>query len=84
MDLYSRQRPGLGGAVQLWLLQHDADLPFAGADRDGPLQAQDLVRLLSHGDYDPGDLQAEEPWEGRLMTGAAWRFDAEPTRMWAG
>ncbi len=50
----------MGGAIQLWLLQLNADFAFAGPDCHGALQAPDLVCVLPNGNYDPGDMQTEK------------------------
>ena len=49
MDLHSRYRAGLDRTVQLRFLQHDAYITAAGTDRDGTVQAQNLVYILPNG-----------------------------------
>lgn len=56
MDLHSRYRAGLDCTVQLRFLQRDAYITASGTDRDGTVQAQNLVYILPHGNHDPGNL----------------------------
>ena len=52
------QRRGgtLGGSVRLRILQPDAHLQPDRLDRDGTVQAPQLVCVLPHGHHDPADL----------------------------
>ena len=59
LGIYGNIRTGMGGPVQFWLLQHHAHLVSSRPCDDGPVQAENLVRLLPHGHHDTGDLQAE-------------------------
>lgn len=45
--------------VCLWILQRHADLHDPWFFHYGFVQASKLVRILSHGDYDPADLQGK-------------------------
>ena len=49
---------GMGGPVQLRLLQHHAHLVPSGPSDDGSVQAADMVRLLPHGHHDADDMSA--------------------------
>ena len=51
----------MGCPVRLWLLQPDADIRDHRPYRDVPLQAAQLVCVLSDGHDDAGDMQAEVP-----------------------
>ena len=48
-------------SICLWLLQHDADIGDHRSCRDVPLQTAQLVRVLSDGHDDAGDMQTEVP-----------------------
>ena len=68
MDLYSRYRAGLDCTVQLRFLQRDAHVTAAGTDRDGTVQAQNLVYILPHGNHDAGNLQNQKfTWQGCVI-----------------
>ena len=60
LDLHCRHGAGLGGPVQLRVLQPDADITLTWPDYDGSLETEKLVYFLSDGNDDPGDLQAGE------------------------
>lgn len=60
MDLYGRYGAGLGRKVQLRILQSDADLHTDRSDRDGFIQAENMVLLLPDGNDDAGNLQDQE------------------------
>jgi DNA-binding transcriptional ArsR family regulator len=49
----------MGGTIRFRLLQRHADIHRIGARHDVPVQAAFLVCLLSHGDDDARDMQAE-------------------------
>ena len=49
----------LGRAVRLRLFRRDADVHRAGAYHDGAVPAPVVVRVLPHGDDDPGNLSTE-------------------------
>ena len=52
LGIYGNIRTGMGGPVQFWLLQHHAHLVSSRPCDDGPVQAENLVRLLPHGHHD--------------------------------
>ena len=56
MGIYSRERAGLGCAVCFRLLQPHAYISADRTDPDGTVQTENMVQLLSDGDYDTADL----------------------------
>ena len=58
----------MGGAIQLWLLQPDADLDTHRLDRHGTVPSAYMVQLLPHGHDDTGDLQAQAAGEHAVLS----------------
>ena len=52
--------PSRCGAVRLWILQRYADVHGPWTHHHGPLQAPQLVRVLSDGHADAADLQGQK------------------------
>ena len=49
----------LEGSVRLRALRHYANLPYRGCHTYGNLSSSHMVRILSYGQYDPDDKQAQ-------------------------
>ena len=56
MDIFGEHIPGLGGTVQLWVLQPDAYVTFNRFYCYDFLQAENMVCFLPDGNDDSGNL----------------------------